>query len=141
LIDHLINRARSFIFSTAPVPAAAAAATAAIHFIKSKPGEKRRNLLWQRVTELNSKLKIPNPKLSAIIPLMIGDEQKAVQTAAALRTQGILIPAIRYPTVARGAARLRLTMTAAHTEKDVKQLCNALVKLELDKHRTSNIEH
>ena len=126
LIDYLINRARSFIFSTAPIPAAAAAATAAIHFIKSKPGEKRRNLLWERVTQLNSKLKTQNSKLSAIIPLMIGDENKAVQTAAVLRAQGILIPAIRYPTVARGAARLRLTMTASHTSEDVEKLCAAL---------------
>lgn len=136
LIDYLINRARSFIFSTAPVPATAAAATAAIHFLKSKPGEKRRNLLWERVAELNSKLQIKNSKLSAIIPLMIGDEQKALEVAAGLRAQGILIPAIRYPTVARAAARLRLTMTAAHTAGDVKQLWDALAKIEL-----GNIEY
>ena len=62
---------------------------------------------------------------------MIGDENKAMQTAVALRAQGILIPAIRYPTVARGAARLRLTMTAAHTGEDVERLCSVLKNLKL----------
>ena len=132
LIDYLINRARSFIFSTAPVPATAAAATAAIHFVKSKPGEKRRKLLWDRVTQFHSKLKTQNSKLSAIIPLLIGDEKKAVQIAADLRARGILIPAIRYPTVARGTSRLRLTMTAAHTAEDVGKLCATLTNLKLE---------
>ncbi len=166
MIDSLINRARSFIFSTAPVPAAAAAATAAIHFLKSKPGEKRRNLLWERVAQFRSKFGsgsmgsefrvhavceppeggTPNVETqisegSPIIPLIIGEENKALEIAAHLRTWGILIPAIRYPTVARGAARLRLTMTAAHASEDVEDLCDALVKLELEKHRTLNIEH
>jgi 7-keto-8-aminopelargonate synthetase-like enzyme len=130
LIDFLVNRARSFIFSTAPVPAAAAAATAAIYFVKSKSGEKRRNLLWQRVAELNSTLNLQPSTSSAIIPLIIGDENKALEAAVDLRNQGILIPAIRYPTVARGAARLRLTITAAHTTEDVKNLCEALVNLK-----------
>ncbi|MEO7298816.1 MAG: 8-amino-7-oxononanoate synthase [Verrucomicrobiota bacterium] len=165
LIDYLINRARSFIFSTAPVPAAAAAATAAIRFIQSSAGEKRRNLLWKRLTQFRSKfgggamgsefrvhavgeppesgtpnLEIQVSEGSPIIPLIIGEENKALEIAAHLRTRGIFIPAIRYPTVARGAARLRLTVTAAHTTDDVEQLCDALGKLELGKHRTSNIE-
>jgi 7-keto-8-aminopelargonate synthetase-like enzyme len=63
---------------------------------------------------------------SAIIPLMVGDESKAVELAAALREQGLLVPAIRYPTVARGAARLRLTVTAAHTVEDIAALGQAL---------------
>ncbi|MEP6664622.1 MAG: aminotransferase class I/II-fold pyridoxal phosphate-dependent enzyme, partial [Verrucomicrobiota bacterium] len=65
----------------------------------------------------------------------------ALNAATKLREQNIFIPAIRYPTVARGSARLRLTMTAAHTADDVKQLCDALVKLKLGKHRTPNFEH
>jgi 8-amino-7-oxononanoate synthase len=126
LIDFLINRARSFIFSTAPVPAAAAAATAAVRFVQSAEGEKNREHLWRLIQELNSKLKIQNSKLSAIIPLMIGDEQKALEIASALREKNIFVPAIRYPTVARGQARLRVTLTAAHTSDDVAELCGAI---------------
>jgi 8-amino-7-oxononanoate synthase len=124
LIDFLVNRARSFIFSTAPVPAAAAAATAAVQFVRSKSGENRRNLLWQRVRQLKSKFQ------SAIIPILIGDENKAVETAAKLREKNIFVPAIRYPTVARGAARLRVTLTAAHSQQDVSQLISALKILD-----------
>jgi 8-amino-7-oxononanoate synthase len=124
LIDFLVNRARTFIFSTAPVPAAAAAATAAIQFVQSKPGEMRRNSLWQRVKQFNSKFR------SAIIPILIGDENKAVETAAELREKNIFVPAIRYPTVARGAARLRVTLTAAHSTKDVSQLLATLADLK-----------
>jgi 8-amino-7-oxononanoate synthase len=128
LVDFLVNRARSFIFSTAPCPAAAAAATAAIQFIQSAEGKVRRDSLWQRVKQFNSKFKIQKFP-SAIIPVIIGDESKAVEAAAKLRAQNIFIPAIRYPTVARGAARLRVTLTAAHTARDVSQLTAALKTL------------
>ncbi len=132
LIDLLINRARSFIFSTAPVPAAAAAATAAIRFVQSGEGEVRRALLWQQVDAvknavINSGRALP-PVQSPILPLLIGDETAAVNAATALREQGVFIPAIRYPTVAKGEARLRLTVTAAHTGADIAELQNALTK-------------
>ena len=127
LIDFLVNRARSFIFSTAPVPAAAAAATAGVRFIQSKAGEDRRKQLFERINELNSQSAIRNPQLkSAIIPVLIGDETRAVAASAALREQGIFVPAIRYPTVARGQARLRLTVTAIHTAEDISLLVAAL---------------
>jgi 8-amino-7-oxononanoate synthase len=127
LIDFLVNRARSFIFSTASVPAAAAAARAAIEFIQSANGEKRRKILRQRVEQLNSKLKIKNSKFSsAIIPILIGGETKAVEIASELHARNIFIPAIRYPTVARGAARLRVTLTAAHTAENISELLAAL---------------
>ena len=131
LIDLLVNRARSFIFSTAPIPAAAAAATAAIKLIQSAEGKKLNEQLWSRVAELNSKLKTQNSKLSsAIIPIIIGEESAAVAAAAKLRGQNIFVPAIRYPTVARGAARLRVTLTAAHTSVDIATLTAALAQLE-----------
>ena len=127
LIDFLVNRARSFIFSTAPVPAAAAAATAGIRLIQSKAGADRRNRLFERVSELNPQSAIRNPQFkSAIIPVLIGDEAAAVAASAKLREQGIFVPAIRYPTVARGAARLRVTVTATHTPDDISQLVAAL---------------
>jgi len=145
LIDFLVNRARSYIFSTAAVPAAAAAAMAGIEFLKTPAGEQRRTQLWQRVDQIMpakdqvanaesishtharaSDSQMPRPSRSAILPILIGDENEAVHTASRLREQGIFIPAIRYPTVARGQARLRLTVTAAHSAADVVQLLNAI---------------
>ena len=63
---------------------------------------------------------------SAIIPILIGDESKAVAVSTALREKDIFVPAIRYPTVARGEARLRVTLTATHTPDDISQLIAAL---------------
>jgi len=138
LIEYLINKARSFIFSTAPVPAAAAAATAGIRLVMSAVGQERRATLWQRVAELNSGL---NPAgracQSAIVPLIIGDEAKAVGAAAALHEKGVFVAAIRYPTVARGTARLRVTLSAAHTRDEVDQLADTLEELKLGFTRVS----
>jgi 8-amino-7-oxononanoate synthase len=130
LTDYLVNRARSFIFSTAPVPAAAAAARAAVRLVQSAEGATRRDQLWALVDQLKTGLASQGWDLSAvnsaIIPLIIGPESDAMDAAAALREAGILIPAVRYPTVARGGARLRLTLTAAHTADDVATLLTAL---------------
>lgn len=135
LIDYLVNSARTFIFSTAPAPAAAAAATAGIHLIQSQEGEIRRERLFDLIAQLKSGWAGFEPKPSElpspILPLLIGDETEAVQAAGALRAQGIFIPAIRYPTVARGKARLRLTLTAAHTPSGVARLLVALNNLKL----------
>jgi glycine C-acetyltransferase/8-amino-7-oxononanoate synthase len=122
-----VNRARSFIFSTAPVPAAAAAATAGIHFVQSRAGEERRQKLWARVDDLGLELGTRNPEPgSAIVPIVIGNETKAVKAAATLQARGIFVPAIRHPSVARGAARLRITLTASHTRDQVSRLGRAL---------------
>jgi 8-amino-7-oxononanoate synthase len=132
LIDFLVNRARSFIFSTAPVPAAAAAATAAINLVQSAAGESLRSQLQRRISEF--KLAIGNRQSAipaAIVPLILGDEEKTLAAAASLRGQNIFVPAIRYPTVARGAARLRLTFTAAHSATDIAELVAALNKLAM----------
>jgi 8-amino-7-oxononanoate synthase len=127
LIDLLVNRARSFIFSTAPVPAAAAAASAAIQFVQSSEGETRRKHLRSRVAELQSQIANRKSQIpGAIVPIIIGDESEAVAAAAAFRKRGIFVPAIRYPTVARGKARLRVTLTAAHTAADISRLAVAL---------------
>jgi len=132
LIDYLINRARSFIFSTAPVPAAAAAASAGIRIVQSAEGEARRKNLFARIGTFTAHLKAQTAKLpSAIVPLILGDENNTLAAAAHLRAQNIFVPAIRYPTVARGAARLRLTFSAAHTEADVAELVTALRQLSL----------
>ena len=133
LIDWLINRARSFIFSTAPPPALAAAATAAIQFLVSAEGETRRKMLWQRIVQLRKLLPEGGAGFgkpgAAIIPWIVGDEQRALDLARALQMEGFLVPAIRYPTVAKGAARLRMTLSASHSEAQVASLGDALVRL------------
>jgi 8-amino-7-oxononanoate synthase len=133
LIEWLLNRARSFIFSTAPPPAIAAAANAAVEFLASPAGEKRRINLWQRIGTLRRSLG-ENPietaalseRGSAIHPIVIGDEQAALDLARTLQKDGFLVPAIRYPTVAKGSARLRITVTAAHEEPQIRRLAEAL---------------
>ena len=130
LIDFLVNRARNFIFSTAPVPAAAAAAMAGIRLVQSASGRALNKKLWARITEFQSAVRSPQPIIpGAINPLLIGDESKAIELALKLRELNIFIPAIRYPTVARGAARLRITLTATHSAEDVADLLAALKTL------------
>jgi 7-keto-8-aminopelargonate synthetase-like enzyme len=130
LIDFLINRARSFIFSTAPVPASAAAAIAGLRLIQSSEGEARRQALWQHLRTVNAALVASPPAfMSPILPILIGEENQAVEVAQVLRDRGIFIPAIRYPTVARGRARLRLTLSAAHTQAQVRELITAAREL------------
>ena len=132
LIEWLINRARSFIYSTAPSPAIAAAALAAVNFLESSEGEKRRVLLWEKIKLLrelllvNAMNKQRSAASSAIFPWIVGDEQVALDLAAALKSEGFLVPAIRYPTVAKGSARLRITVTALHTEDQIRALSEAI---------------
>ena len=138
LIEWLVNRARSFIFSTAPPPAVAAAALTAVEFLASNEGEERRKILWERIGTLRASLPrrpwdaLPsaNPSSfgSAIHPWIVGDEQGAIDLARALQSEGFLVPAIRYPTVAKGAARLRITVTAAHGEQQINALSAALAR-------------
>jgi 8-amino-7-oxononanoate synthase len=130
LIDLLIHSARSFIFSTAPVPAAAAAATAGIRFVQSEEGGRRRKALWERVGEFTARRPAPAKAIrSAILPQMIGDEEESVRMGQALRDRGFFLPAVRFPTVSRGHARLRLTLTAAHTHQDMAEIVAALEEL------------
>ena len=133
LIDWLVNRARSFIFSTAPPPALAAAAMAAIKFLLSADGEARRKTLWRRIVQLRKLLPQEGETFGkpagAIIPWMIGEEQRALNLARALRQEGFFIPAIRYPLVARGAARLRIAVSAAHSPLQIASLGDALGRL------------
>ena len=128
LIKWLINRARSFIFSTAPPPGLAAAALAALDFISSAEGEDRRRLLWRNIEILRERLSLDSG--SAIFPWIVGDEQAALELATDLQAEGFFVPAIRYPTVAKGAARLRITVTAVHTAEQICSLCDAIKNLK-----------
>jgi 8-amino-7-oxononanoate synthase len=113
LIDLLRNRARSLIYSTALPPSVCAAAAAAVEFVMSDAGAQRRDQLWKNVRALGAQ--------SAIHPIIVGDERAAVELSGKLFDAGIFAPAIRYPTVAKGKARLRVTVSAAHTADDVQQ--------------------
>ncbi|HEY5753823.1 MAG TPA: 8-amino-7-oxononanoate synthase [Chthoniobacterales bacterium] len=130
LIDLLINRARSFIFSTAPPPALAGAALAAVEFLLTDAGEERRKALWQNIRHLEKGLRrvdLNFPKAtSAILPWMVGGEQEAVLLSRSLAEEGFFVPAIRFPTVAKGAARLRITVNARHTAEQIDALCSVL---------------
>jgi 7-keto-8-aminopelargonate synthetase-like enzyme len=134
LRDVLVNRARAFIYSTAPPPTTAAAAKAAVDILDSEEGQQRMHSLSERVKDTRAGMaslgwQAPEAT-SAILPLIVGEESVAMNMSFALREAGILLPAIRYPTVARGAARLRLTLTAAHTPEDVLTLLRALRELK-----------
>ncbi len=130
LIDLLINRARSFIYSTAPSPATAAAGIAALDFLMSPAGEKRRQTLRANLAHFAKSL----PSLyadgrkvqSAIIPIVLGPSDAAVEAAQTLVEKGFFVPAIRYPTVARDSARLRVTLSAKHSTKQIDALCAVL---------------
>ena len=139
LIEWLINRARSFIYSTAPPPGIVAAALAAVDFLSSTEGEERRGLLWERIDSMRDHLSLVTSHFSprnvipssAIFPWIVGDEQAALDLARALRGEGFLVPAIRYPTVAKGAARLRIAVTASHDENQIRSLCEAIKRNSL----------
>ena len=85
-----------------------------------------REKLWQNIASLKSHF--PNPQ-SAILPLILGDEAVAMEASARLQAQGLWIPAIRYPTVSRGTARLRITVSAAHEPSELAALSEALNSL------------
>ena len=129
IVDLIVNRARSYIFSTAPTPADAAAALAALRIVRSAEGAAltgRLAALIDRVTEAGF---APPGHPSPIIPIVLGSEQAALNASAALLQEGLWVPAIRPPTVPVGTSRLRVTLSAAHTDEDVSRLLQALALL------------
>ncbi len=121
VIDVLINRARSFIYSTAPPPFLAHAAGEMLKVIAGEEGEKRRQRLRGHVETLRRHLGAPEHP-AAILPVILGGESEAMQASKSLLEAGFLVPAIRYPTVARGQARLRITLSAGHLEGQIESL-------------------
>ena len=127
LIDLLINRARSFIFSTAPPPAIAAGASAALGIVQSAEGERLRDDLRQNIDCVRHGLRFSIDALpSPIIPLIIGNENAALEAAKQLQQDRFLVPAIRFPSVSRGSARLRLTLSAKHSSEQLAALISSL---------------
>ena len=128
LREFLVNRARSFIFSTAPPAPVAAAARAAIQLARSAEGDLCREALRAGLSAWSEFFEAPLAA-SAILPIVIGEENAAVEISGKLLDLGFLVPAIRYPTVAKGSARLRVTLTAGHTKEEVFQLAEAVKAL------------
>jgi 8-amino-7-oxononanoate synthase len=129
IVDLLVNRARSYIFSTAPTPADAAAALAAVRVVRSTEGaalSDRLAALIDRVAEAGF---APPGHRSPIIPVVLGSEQAALSASVALLEDGLWVPAIRPPTVPVGTSRLRVTLSAAHSDHDVSRLLGALSRL------------
>jgi 8-amino-7-oxononanoate synthase len=119
-VDLLVNRARPFIFTTASTPADTAAALAALHVVRSAEGR----ALIAKLRGHVDRIAPGHP--SPIIPVVLGDERKALAASAALLERGLLVPAIRPPTVAPGTSRLRIALSAAHTDDQVALLAAAL---------------
>lgn len=129
LIDFLWNRARPQMFSTALPPAVCAAASATVELIEQEP-ERREHLLALSAF-LRSRLAergiAPLPgSIGPIIPVVLQTPEAAVRAASALEDRGVLVAAIRPPTVPEGTSRLRITLNAAHTREDVDVLVEAL---------------
>jgi 8-amino-7-oxononanoate synthase len=127
LVDVMINKARSFIYTTAPLPAVAHAAVCALDLIEGSRGDELRAKLHQNIEQLRAGIAAPAEMRSAIFPYIVGDEGKALLLAEKLRSeQGIIVPAIRYPTVPKGMARLRLSVSARHVASEIARLVEAL---------------
>lgn len=112
-IDLLINRARSFIYSTAPSPALAETIGKALELVTGNEGERLRNKLWNNVNYFDRNA------TSAIIPWVIGENEETLALSKVLLESGYLVPAIRFPTVPRGTARLRITFSSLHTQEEI----------------------
>jgi 8-amino-7-oxononanoate synthase len=123
-IDLLVNRARSFIYSTAPPPALAHAALTALRLIRSDEGKSLREILWKSIALIAD-------SHTPIIPLILGSNEAAISASASLAEAGFMVPAIRYPTVPRGRARLRISLSAAHPQEAITALKDAL-RCQLD---------
>jgi 7-keto-8-aminopelargonate synthetase-like enzyme len=123
--DLLVNAARPNIFTTALSPADAAAALAALAVLRSDEGDELAARLRRHIDA------VAPGHPSPIVPIVVGDEAAAVDAAARLLDLGLHVPAIRPPTVAPGTSRLRVTLSAAHTDDEVGRLVDALASLGL----------
>lgn len=128
VIDYLMQNARTYIYTTATPPALSASLLAALKIIEQE--DARRVHLQELIGFLQTNLRLQrwhlSPSSTAIQPLMVGSNEDALRLSEYLLTQGILVPAIRPPTVPKGSARLRISLSAAHAVDDVQRLISAL---------------
>jgi len=134
VIEWLVQRARPYIYTTAAAPALAHALMASMDIIAGEEGMRRRAHLKTLIAQLRSELNLQRWKLfpsdTAIQPVIIGPNDETMRVAAALYEQGYWVPGIRPPTVPPDTARLRITLSAAHTGQEVAQLASAFNLLE-----------
>ncbi len=131
LVDFLLNTARSFIFTTALPPLVAAAGRSALEIIRTDPGRRQRVLRSAAVLRealRGAGLEVPSGR-TPIIPVMLRTAERALRWSKALLAEGIFVSAIRPPAVAEGAARLRVTVTAAHEDNDLDRCVSAFRKV------------
>ncbi len=126
IIEKLVNHARSLIYTTGLPPAVMAANLAALKIIREQSDLVA--LPLAKAGLFCSKMGLPAPQ-SAIVPVIIGEEIKALEAAAALEAEGFLVVAIRPPTVPAGTSRLRFTFSAVHKEEDIAKLSHSLRKV------------
>jgi len=134
-VELLVNRARPYIFTTAPSPADAAAALAAVGIVRSPEGEalcRRLTDLVTRVSDAVGAVRAQAGPRSPIVPVIIGDEARAVAASDHLLAHGLWVPAIRPPTVRPGTSRLRVTLSSIHTDEQVDRLVAELAALDAD---------
>lgn len=125
-IDLIKTRARSFVYSTGLPPASASAALAALEVIEARP--ELCALPLAKASLLTRAANLPEAE-SAIVPIILGEPQTALDAQAALEAEGFLVVAIRPPTVAAGTSRLRIAVTSGHPDADIERLGAALRKL------------
>ena len=127
LVEYLRQKSRPFIFNTAPTPAAVAAAAAALSLLEREPRlVETLHANAAAFASASSGLSAVRGGGSAIFPVVVGDERKAVAVSEELERGGFLVPAIRYPTVARGEARLRVAVSARHTPDQMASIVSAV---------------
>jgi len=130
VIEWLVQRARPYIFTTASPPAVAHAVSASLRLIGGAEGRARRAHLQDLIQQVRSLLKrtrwLPVDSSSAVQPLIIGANEPTLAVAAALDAQGLWVPAIRPPTVPPGTSRLRISLSAGHSQDDIDRLAGAL---------------
>lgn len=132
LIEVLTNRAKEFIYTTAPSPSASAAALASLELFERKPGllgRLRAKTLRLRQGLLGLGFDLMGSE-GPIVPIRVGDPKKALALNSFLATEGYFAPAIRPPTVPKGADRIRLSVTAAHSEQEIDGLVEAFKKVK-----------
>ena len=134
VIELMIQRSRPYIYTTAAPPALAHALLTSLDIIGGDEGASRRAHLQSLIAQLDGALALQRwerpDSSTAIQPIVIGNNEEVLRIGAGLYGMGIWVPAIRPPTVAEGSARLRITLSAAHTQEEVAQLCAALNELE-----------
>lgn len=136
VIDYLVQTARPYIYTTAAPPAIAYALLTSLKIIAGAEGQARRAHVQALIAQLRAGLNLQGwrlmPSITPIQPIVIGENAAAMQVAAQLHQQGFWIPAIRPPTVPAGTARLRLSLSASHTQEDVQELIDCLNAMNLE---------